>query len=691
MSSGKVARVGGNNAANAKEIDNAAPASFSKLKKDLLFHEKRLQLLGTRVVEDLESHLIEKTLSRQECRNDCRDAIAKFEIGATDATLSGRWDEHKVANLFGLEVPLDLVVGSSRFEAPAAADCNAIRRMIEELQVIGRRFPEFSVEGEDDAKGVEELMDAINDVQWGARDVARMKEAVSAKVAVLTDLNELADELQHSSFNIGQLQSQLESLRRAEERAREDGEMAVCDSIIREKLQIEAQIMNGLLEECNRIAQAEETNITKRRSNIAVFQGASAMLEVLKSEKAEFVAGCKRDQARIERGVQYEDRATGSNRRKTREELDRSMSKIKALDDRQEKLSNRLLEIFKDFQETEQALEKVGVERAKAVAEHVELVEDSRHIMSDMIELTKWANVQAENLKKTHEEYQRGLHGLAALDQVLLQKQGFDKYDFNATGRRLQSMMHNAALRLNKTLNDYEAQAADLMRRQNAQLKQLDEEIDVAECEVELHKDVFAPETKKYVLRARQLHEQRDAIAKDLDNLAANLEQMKNMCMDTVCKHLSQQEIERVEERTAMEALQRREDLVDMRQQLLQPKENDIHGERAALLVDRQSTSAVLASSPARQKRPTSTGASKGNEVVPVASSGNSSRVLNVRDEVEKSKKLLAQLEEEAIAAQAAAVAQSALEASGKASGDDGKSGKEKGRRPVRVIGSSTS
>lgn len=557
--------------------------SFSKLKKDLLFHERRMQLLlATRVVEDLGSNLREKQMARDECAGDCRTAIDKFEAGAAEGRLTGGWDELRVASRFGLEVPLTVIIGSNKFEKPPE-DNGGVAELVERVQRISARFPEFASHNDDGGEGVETFRRLMAAAQWTPRDVTRIKEAINAKLLVLTELDQLADALQDTAYAISCQETKLEELRRAEERAEEDGEMALADAILAEKLAAAEKMLDLHFFQIHTVESSVDSNVTKRRSNLTVFQGGAAMIECIKKEKLSMAEGCAKDLARIQRGLQYEDKATGDQRHRTRESLQQSLDRIRALDTRQQQLSTRLRELFRDFAETEQALEQVGVERAKAVEAHVELVEGSRHATSDFHEMAKFAEVYEDNLLRTREEYTKGIAALDALEKLLLQQRDFDSYDFNATARRLSTMQRRVCLDLNRALNEYETLAEDARRRNEARLRQLDADIEQERCALELRRDVLDPATKKHVLAVRELEAKRAQLLEDIERLRVNVERHRAACLEKIRQHLNSEEIVDVSDLNATRTMRRREDLLDMRQATATPDDSFIVLEREAL------------------------------------------------------------------------------------------------------------
>lgn len=608
--------------------------SYSKLKKDLLFHEKRMQLLlSTRIVDDMENNLLEKTLSRKECSQDCSKAMASFEAAAAEARLSGRWDDLKIANLLGLEVPLDVIVGSQKFDPPQPADQDALKEMITRLRMVSKRFPELSCKAIEDVQSVDELLANLDKVQWTCRDVQRIRDAIGAKLNVLSELDNLAATLQDSSYSVACEETELEALRRIGEKAIEDGEMAVSDSNLRERMKVIEKIIDILFFECHTIEASVDSNVTKRKSNVTVFQGAAATLACIKSEKRNIADGALRDISRIERGIAYEDKAKGTTRSKAHKAMQESLDRIRQLDTRQEELSQRLRALFRDFSETELALEQTGQERQKAVAAHIELVESGRHATADFMELSHFAEAYSNNLRKTREEHEHGMEAVEKLEKALLQEHTFDSYDFSVTAKRLSTMQRRVCIDLNRALNEYESHANELLRRLTSIQKKTDDEIDRNTAEVEVRREVFDPSTKKYITEIRKLTEERASIVKDCNDLRDVVERQREACLAKIQQHLAPEEIVDVSATQEVKLLQRREELSDMRQTLVTPPEITVIEERIRLLREQQQQQQLVAqqgNDSGLERSSTKSVASK-----------KASRVLSVREEVQRTKALI--------------------------------------------------
>src|SRR5688572_972567 len=98
-------------------------SQFAALKKDYLFHEKRMQLLlSSSVVDGFSSAITEKLTTRDECASDCRLSLEKLSKESQLPSLSGRWNESVVASVLQLNIPLRDVVGSQLFEPTPAAE-----------------------------------------------------------------------------------------------------------------------------------------------------------------------------------------------------------------------------------------------------------------------------------------------------------------------------------------------------------------------------------------------------------------------------------------------------------------------------------------------------------------------------------------------------------------------------------------
>ena len=671
-----------------------ATETFGKLKKDLLFHEKRMQLLlSTRTVEDLGHALKEKSLTRAECARDCRDGLARFEQGASDARLTGRWDELKVHNLFKLEVPLRFVVGSSKFEAPETTDAQSMKGMVERLHALSTRYPEFAVGNDDDS--VQALLSLLQKVEFTSRDMARMKGAVVSKLEVLSELDDLTQVLQNSGFEAARVRAQLEELRRGEERAKEGGEVALSEEAITSRMGYLERLIDIIFFQAHTINSTIDTNVAKRNSNVSAFQSASAMLECMKSEKRELAIGCDRDCARILRGMEFEDKAKDSGRGKVLEQMRQSRQHLASLDSKQEALTLRLQQLYEEFAETEDALAKLGAERAKAVQAHIDLAECSRHATSDFLELVQFSSVYRKNLEHTKAEYEQGIEALAVLERVLLQEKSFDQYDFHASGQRLASMRKKVCKELNGALNEYEAAVKERVRRKTFQLQRVADELEVATGEMELRKEVLDPLAKRHVQRVRELEAKRDALERDRAALLEALAKQRDARVAEIRQHLDEGEVTDVSDAEAAKDISRREELADRRAAILHSREraaDDVTDESLRLLRERQAAAgAALSASSGASAAASRGGGSRGS-----ADKRPGSRALAVRGEIEKARqapytptegsRAVGALADSASDVATAAAAETTASRSGDGAGGDADGAAKAAPRRIRTI-----
>jgi hypothetical protein len=687
--------------------------NFSRLKKDLLFHERRMQLLlSTAVVEDLTACLAEKTQVRTECAADCKQALNSFTRGAAEPRLSGRWDELKVATLFKLEVPLRYVVGTNKFEAPEGQETRLLEELIQRLEAMSQRYPEFA--HDDSRANSETLLDFVRRVSFTGRDVSRMRDAVSAKLELISELDDLTSVLQDSGFTLGRLRADLEDLRKQELEAKLAGEVAVSEALVRKRIDVLGRVIDATFFQTHTIDSTIESNVTKRNSHTAQFQAAAAMLECMKSEKRELAAGCAHDEGRIDRGMLFEAGAKDSGRGKLLDEQKASAARITALDERQEKLSRRLKELFEEFAEVEGALKQVGEERAKAVASHVELIDGSRHATSDYLELSKFADQYKHNLGVTRGQYEEGLDALHLFEKVLLQQQDFARYDFNASGNRLQQMRRRVCKDLNVALNELREAVFELVRRREGQVRIIDESLDVQRCELEMRKEMLDPSASRFATRVRELEDAKRNLLDEIHELRGALSRQETTSVELLRKHLPEEEITNVEEQLRVRDLQSRERMTDYRESVLASREATAASETGVAVARSQALRARQSGAPAAllpvlPATAPGTGSSSSSAVVPLAMPEpreivgaershvalamrqRSSRVTAVRDEISKA---LEGPYPKITATETAPTAAGTSSTGGDADGvKDGAAEESTGRqrRPIRVIGRDTS
>jgi hypothetical protein len=572
-------------------------AEYAKLKKEVWFHEKRLHLLLTsRVVEDLPYIIKEKQDARWGCFNECRQALdVLVKNAASEAKLSGRWNETRIASMFGLELPLLVVVGSEKFEVPStkADDVSAV---LEEVHKLSKRYSEFAPAPQSAAAGDDKRDDFLKElhhIQWTPKDMEKMKTAITSKLAVLTELNELSTSLRNTQFQVSAEEMKLEELRRHEERAVDEGEMALSDAAIRERMSVLKRIMDLLFFQAHTIDSSVDSNIMKKRSNLALFQEGTAALAYIRGEKERVVETCRSDIGKIGRGLEYDNKTRGDSRSLTM--LQESHEHLRELDQRQKVLSDHLERIANEFNEVEQAITDLGNQRMQAMKDHMDILESRRQLNSDANEKLLFAEQYRANLEHTKAENEKSSKALLGLEKLLLRQCTFDDYDFEATAKRLRAMQRRVAVEMNRTLNEYETAGAELVRRLTAQLKVVAESADLNEVAAEVSRETLDPITKKYVARAREFQAKRDVIAEDCRLLREVVESERAAILRKVEQHLDPSEIVDNAEATQLLSAARAEELLDFRQELLTPPDVRILDERLRVMREYQTSTTQAA------------------------------------------------------------------------------------------------
>lgn len=596
-----------------------ASTDYAKLKKDLLFHEKRLHLLlSTRVVEDLPYILKERQDSRWNCFHECKEALKSLERNAaTESKLSGRWSETRVSSMFGLELPLVAVCGSEKFEKPSVR-ADDIAKLLEDVTALSKRFSEFAPSdmASSDAEKVT-FISELHSLQWSPKDMEKMKSAITSKLSVLTELTELTKALRNSQYQVSTEEMHLEELRREEEKAIEDGEMALSDAAIRDRMTSLKKVIDHLFFQAHTIDSSVDSNITKKRSNLALFQEGTAVLSCIRNDKERIVGVCRSDIARIQRGLEYDEKMRSDSRSLAM--LQESTANLEQLDARQALLSEHLERIAKELHDVEQAIIDLGNARHQAMRDHMDLLESRRHLNSDTNEKIRFAEQYRANLETTLQQNERSIKALTTLEKLLLKQTSFDEYDFQATTKRLQTMQRRVAVELNRALNEYEAAGAELVRRMSAQLKITAEEADKNEVEAEVRKETFDPLAKKYVTRAKDFGSRRDKIATECRSIQEAVQAEREAIMAKIAKHLEPSEIVDNREATMLLSAARTEELLDFRQELITPPDVAILDERLRVAREYQTSMVHAASRTATRK-------------------ASASRVLAVREDIERSK-----------------------------------------------------
>lgn len=620
--------------------------SFSKLKRDLLFHEKRLSLLlGTNMIDDVQGLVREQTLVRQECDTDCRRSLERLERDAVEARMSGHWDEGKVVSLFQLEVPQRSVVGSSKFEAPPAAETHSLDELARRTQRASEKHAAFAnPEGSEQA--LQRFLTFSKGAGFSAADVRRLREAVSAKLLLIEELDDLMNVIQSSSVAAANERAELEALKLAEERSRAAGEIALSEDAINKRMEILQKIVDIQLFQVQTVDATVEANVKRQRSNLAQFQSAAAMLECFQEEKKALVEGCRRDFARLERGMLYETEATNNSRGGTFRTIQDSADNIKVLEGQQSALLLRLNDLARLFDETESELRKVGQQRYQAVQQHAQLVENSRHVTLDYMELKKLAEAYSKKLQATLHHHQEGVDAIGALRDLLLQGREFASFDFNASARRLADLQRRLCVELNEACNEFEHHGREIIRRKSTYGEKIKEELDMAYCEAETRKETFDPTAKRYITRQKDLSVQLEKLRDDMQKMKSRIDEQRASCLVKIREHLPETEISSLTEAIELRELKAKENLLDLRQELLEsgggPGGDLIQRQTMDILEQRTALAREIPVKYADQVKSTTPEVAIGSRGNSAGTSSNSSVVRNIRADIMRSKAIFA-------------------------------------------------
>lgn len=564
---------------------------FVKLRRDILFHEKRMVLLnGTRVIDDFMTVLTEQLTSRKECDDDCRRALQRLVRDTTEAKISGHWDENKLQGLFRLEVPLHRVVGSQKFETPLPAETRQLEELARKAQAASEKHPVFADPNSNEA--LQSFLVGSKDAGFVAQDVTRMREAVASKLQVIEELDDLFTVIQESGMRVAKERATLERLRDAEAASKAAGEVALSEDAINERLDVLQRIIDVQFFQIHTIDSTVEANVKRQQSNLSQFQSACAMLDCLQDEKRLLVTNCSKDAARIERGMLYELEAKDTGRGQAIKAIQASAEHIDRLSEKQNALSQRLVDLAKLFEDTEVELKETAQERYQAVCDHLELFESSRHATLDFMELKALADEYQRKLQRTQVQHQRGVDALEGLKGLMLQSQSFAAYDFKASARSLAELQRRLSFDLNEACNEFELHALEILRRKEMYAAKLDDERAKAYSEAELRKEVFDPAAKRYMGRYKELSAELADIESAVGKLRARIEEQRTACWRKAREHLPEQEIRTVENEAEIRRLAHAEAVLDLRQALLDARDTgtigDIEDERAALLRESQ-------------------------------------------------------------------------------------------------------
>eukprot|EP00662_Eupelagonemidae_sp_cell21_P041935 gene41935-40933_t len=316
------------------------------------------------------------------------------------------------------------------------------------------------------------------------------------------------------------------------------------------------------------IESSQSENAIKRRNNVSQWKLAAAQLETLKEQKLDRQRECIRDKGRIDRGVEYETRKHEGMRADFRDRRRGSDERLDALGKRQEELQRELHALALQFREVEGKLADLAAERIEAVTARVEVVEEEAQRVADFQEFLRFSNEHRGYVGETQAASERAARFINQLQRFLMNEQDYDEHDFHQTTRLLSELKVKALTELNQCYNDYHLGLMRQARQMESQIKKAEEEASRQQLLAEVSKETLNPEAKRHALM-----KDKSAIFRKLDFIRSNY-------LRKVKEELPADKVIELDDDIEWETLKKRDDHLDMREELIYPVEYQILDER---------------------------------------------------------------------------------------------------------------
>eukprot|EP01062_Namystynia_karyoxenos_P065883 TRINITY_DN59932_c0_g1_i1.p1 TRINITY_DN59932_c0_g1~~TRINITY_DN59932_c0_g1_i1.p1 ORF type:complete len:728 (+),score=383.46 TRINITY_DN59932_c0_g1_i1:88-2271(+) len=553
--------------------------TFAELKNELFFNEKRLALLLRGSLHpEIEYWLKEKSFARGDCKSECESCAVRLDQSVA-GKMRGVWNDVKVVQAFDVEVGLRDLLGSAWYEKPSPFATRDTAALIERIRELGSMLPGGDA-SEEMRERVGRLVGEFEALDWDRRDLARLSDAMQAKETLLREISELMKCLQELGWNCSVHEAKREELRRKVKKADKDGEVSRAQQYQKEQLDVVEGHMQLLLFKLQTIESSQSENAIKRRNNVSQWKLAAAQLETLKEQKLERQRECLRDKGRLTRGKEYEARKHDRKRaefKDRRREVDERCERLAA---RQDELQQHLDELARQFREVETQLVTLCDDRMEAVTARVDVVEEEAQRVADYQEFCRFVDEHLRIVDHTATASGQAARVINELQRFLMNEQDYDEHDFYQTTRLLSDLKHKALVDLNHCYNDYHSGSMRNARLIENQIKKAEDEAARQQLLAEVSKETLNPEAKRHITAAREEIARREELLREKGAIMRKLEFIKSNYLRKVKEELPPEQIVEVDDDIEYETLQKRADLLDMREELIYPVEYQILDER---------------------------------------------------------------------------------------------------------------
>ena len=564
-------------------VQDSSQLTFAEMKQNVFFTEKRLALLlESQFYPEMSQWVKEKLFVRKECKNECAAWVERLE-NCIEGKMRGLWHPMRIVQAFNVEVNLQSLVGSEWYEKPRPAATQEAAKLIERIRELGLLVP-GNERHAPSAKNVANLIERFESIDWSVQDMARFSEALRAKEKLLLEVSELTKTLQEVGWGCSIHETKKEELRRLARQAECRGEVDMFSQYAHEEVEVSEALMQLLLFKLQTTESSQAENTLKRRNNVSQWKLAAAQLETLKEHKHERQAECLRDKERVKRGLAYEATKDEEAREDFNKRKKLFADRLAYLNRTQDELACVLQELCEKFKDVEEKLADLTWQREEAIQARVDMIETEQQRVADYEEFVQFAKKHTSYVDETQRMAEESAELINCLQKFLMNEQEYDEHDFHETTKLLHDTKVQTLRQLNVCYIDYCTRVTRIARQLDAQIREVDAEGRRHQMMAECFKETLNPEAKRHVMQAKEVLCKREQLLSTRNTLLSKIDFIRTNYLSKVKEELPAHEVVEVGAELEEELLNRRDDLLTMRESVAYSQEHSILDEKEAIL-----------------------------------------------------------------------------------------------------------
>eukprot|EP00906_Rhabdomonas_costata_P023803 RCo034284 len=492
-----------------------APAAvdFEELKRGLLFHEHRLKgLYESAFGEEIRVWLEEKNANRTCAREECDGALRHVEE-VTRMPFRGKWTGSRIPAYLRLEVESRFLVGSSDYEVPETASEEAMFELLGRVEELNR------AQNQQDPQKVSAVKKALQGVRWSRQDVNTISGALSAKSGLLEELANLFGRGQEKAWAVSRMEAKREELLRKGDAASRDGELAVANEILYDRLVLGEDLMRVLDEKLEMTPHPRHACLDQKQAKSKSWKLGAATLEVLKEAKMSRIQVCEQDLEKLRRGMEFEAKQRQTSRAATQQDLTENHAAFTRLSAELDQASQQLVDLAEQFVQAEARLRALSTGRKVLVTERLDLIAQEAQLSADFEEFLTSCHTHEENLQATIANIRSSADALEALQEYSAGSTSFLGQNFSEVTGQLHAIRESCLLEIHAVQSEYYRDYHAILRGLDAQQKKIETSMVDLEIQAERMREVLNPMAKKFVDEVRKLQADRAAIEQEREAL----------------------------------------------------------------------------------------------------------------------------------------------------------------------------